>query len=208
MIETDQTRYTKVANGIGMSLASVLVLLIWLLAFLTMPLVGNFGPGIARIVLFIMTTLAVPILVTSLLLNLAGPCLCLATPREARATGWILLAIVLAVLGLLHAAAPLVARVHPLVISLAPILTFATQASMTFFLRKLSKFLNRPDLVSLATSTLVLGALAFLAVWLSGRVPFIEFGLLVFGLLAFLRQLRLLQYVRTAVLEKARSAAT
>jgi hypothetical protein len=76
------------------------------------------------------------------------------------------------------------------------------------FLRKLSQFLRRPDLVSLATSTLSLGAIAVVLAILTRWSSLLAVGVLLFGLLAYLRQLRLLTQLRTAILEKARPAST
>jgi hypothetical protein len=207
-MESEQSRYSKVGIGLGMLLASTLVVLLWILALLLLPLASYLGPTLTSILFAILFTFALPILATSSLLMIAGPCLCLATPREARATGWIMLTVALATLNILVYLLPFLGPVSPLLSKAGLLLPFAAQFSLTMFLRKLSQFLRRPDLVSLATSTLSLGAIAVVLAILTRWSPLLAVGVLLFGLLAYLRQLRLLTQLRTAILEKARPAST
>jgi hypothetical protein len=207
-MESEQSRYSKVGIGLGMMLASTLVLLVWLLALLLLPLALNLGPRVTMILFAILVTFALPILATSSLLMIAGPCLCLATPREARATGWIMLTVALSTINLLVYLLSFLGPVSPLVSKAGFLLPFAAQFSLTVFLSKLSQFLRRPDLVLLATSTLRLGAITVVLLILSRWLPLLALAVALPGLLAPLRQLRLLTKVRTAILEKARPAST
>lgn len=210
-METDQKRFSKIANGIGMILAATVVLFVWFLSVLLLPVSTGFGIGAAKVVM-VLFSLTVPILMTVFLLSIAGPCLCLATPREARSTGWILATVILSALGLLFSVLPFVIRIPAVLSFVGGFLPFLSQVTFILYLRKLSHYLNRDDLVKLTTNILIFAILSLLILIGSsvigrGAALLGALGSALFGLLAFLHYLRLLQYTRAAATKKAQSTA-
>ena len=162
--------------------------------------------------------LAVPIYITSTILSLIGPCMCLGAPRESRAAAYVLSSILLSGLALaLHLAALLIPALK--VVAFIPLLLQVVVPHLfILFCQQMGMYLQRPEIVAQAEAALRLGIIAagllLVAVILSfvvsndiREIVSAIAGLCIFILLILelLRYMTLLWITRSAILQAANS---
>ncbi len=218
-METDEKRLQKVSIGIGMMLASIVVLFLYFVSFLVSPLTASFGSAaLTKAVIMIQLRFALPIVVTSTLLGVAGPCLCLAAPRDVKGTGYLLVSVGLNALDLLVIALGMLATLPGWLTGIASsFLPFVSIPFFVLFVRRIAIYLERHDIRKLARGTLILAGMAAVLAAIPWAIVKLKFDLrpyalvglglpaviLIVAVLAFLRYLRMLEYARRGVLARS-----
>jgi hypothetical protein len=218
---THDAQFKRIALGIGMVLVSTELVAALILAYLglaLLPALGVASPSVMQGLAWLLR-FTVPILVTAFILQVVGPSLCLAAPREARVSEILLAAVAANALAL---GAEILSSFWALPVWLggaSGLLFLSGNILFVWFLKRLSDHLNHADNSKLAVSTLRLGLIAIvvaMVVIVTGRLVVRGFApgalpwgtiflvsmlvLLVIILLAVLRYSRLLVYTRAGVL--------
>lgn len=216
---TSDKRLRKVSTGIALLVAANVLLMLLVAGFVLLTMSGFLGLGIlTERLLFFSAALVPPGFAIPMLLWIVGQCLCLATPREAKGTGYLLTSILLTVVSFVTVPLP---RFVPVPLVLSAALSSLPIVSTFFLLRfigRLTNYLERPDLQKLCRSTLILWVSSFvtflaMAASQSALVALGDIGMYVTVILrlliailcviSYISYLRLLELTRRATLARS-----
>jgi hypothetical protein len=189
-------------------LTSVILLLLSFLA-LILPLIPPVSEWLGNMAPYLLLAWP-PLLLTSYVLGLIGPALCLAAPAESRSNELIFLVVLLQFAFLITMVLNYFGQVPLLVLQIMGLGVFVSQFIFLLFLKRLAEYLDRKDLTKLVMSALTLGVIAILCAVVSRLKtveaainPFIHLLItLAFPLttvLAILRYYRSIRYMRRAI---------
>ena len=208
----------RVSHGIGMMTASILLLALFQLASLFS--IGLMTLKIESSVMFFVWVLrlALPIGITSRVLSLIGLVLCLATPREARASGVILLSVtVIAIALILNILTALnIGEVSTHALNIARAANLIALVAFLYYLNLIGRFLGEERVSSNVRRCVGYGVAAIsalLSVWLiSSYSRAIALPLAVISsllaVLAFLKYVGALEQARIALSNAASGVVT
>jgi hypothetical protein len=220
-MQTEEKRFRKVSVGIGLMIASVVVFALYVFSFLLLPLSASIGSAdFSRAVIMFLSRFLWPIMLTSTLLGIAGPSMCLASPREVKGTGYLLVSMLFSVLGLTVDVIGMLAILPGWLTIATYLLPFGSSVFFILFVGRLAIYLDKYDIRKLAFGTLMLAGVAAIlgAVQWAFLVKLdsdfasnamvvllvLPVAIQVFVVLAYLRYLRLLGYARRATLARSK----
>jgi hypothetical protein len=206
----------KASTGIAIVFMGNVIAVLWLLSVEVLPLAASNGlwlGGPASTMRWVMMLIlyTIPILTTCGLLGIAGPVLCLAVPREAKANHYLYLSIAPCILFVINTVVSMLIAIPAWMSAAFNWALFLSIPSFVLFLGRLASHLGKEDIRNLAKSTLIY---AFAAAVLNGvahtglKGPVFLFAGALAALLSYLRYLRLLQYSVRAVVESDTSGAS
>jgi hypothetical protein len=215
----EKRKLKLVANGIGMSLMSVVLAAGATLAMFT-PAVAAQSGLVPATIIGVLSKLILPCILTSLVLSILGPTLCIGVPAETRASEWAFAALVCNGLSLVGTIAGRFVS-FPVWVGIASgLVLLLGQVLFAVFIRKLAIFLKRDDVALMIIHAIVavvvgVAALGFGTSQTAFRFVFPTPGLTsafaqiafaVIGLLAIvfatMRDLRAMIYMRRELLLK------
>ena len=202
----------KASTGIAIVFMGNVIALLWLLSVLALPLTASNG-GMASIVRWMMMPIlyTIPILTTCGLLGIAGPVLCLAVPREAKANHYLYISIAPCILFVINTVLSMLIAIPAWTSAAFHWALLLSIPSFVLFLGRLASHFGKEDIRNLARSTLIY---AFAAAVLNGvahtglKGPVFLFAGALAALLSYLRYFRLLQYSVHAVVESDTSGTS
>jgi hypothetical protein len=207
---------------------AVIILILFAVSFLVPALAERIGNvALANAILMIQTRFALQILMTSSLLHVAGPCLCLAAPRDVKGTGYLLSLIGLNALTMLAGALGMFVTLPEWLSDMNYFVPYVSILIFVLFVRRVAIYLERQDIRRLARGTLIMAGIAVLLYAIQWTLVFFNVysysdtslasdaafharlvhsaSIAFFAGLAFLCYLRMLQYARRATFTSSQS---
>jgi hypothetical protein len=152
-LQSPSTSLTKVANGLGLIYAGIVVVLLSAIGGPILVAVIAAATHSAGLVMILGVLLVVGVL-AGVVLNIVGNIFCLATPEETGAQGLIYASVGAMGLGLLISLASLVVTLPQGISLLQMLLNLVAGITFMLFLHRLALFIGRQDLAAKAKSIL------------------------------------------------------
>jgi hypothetical protein len=152
----------RVSIGIGMMLASIMLVFIYVIAWmLILPMSRSLGAtSVALPLIRFQLSVGASVFLTSAILGAIVPWMCLSARQETRSTISILLSILTGVLSVFVMAVQMVADVPGLVDRLTVFLPPVSIFFFMLFLVRLARYLEREDIIKLVKTSLAFGGVA------------------------------------------------
>ncbi|MFO0979318.1 MAG: hypothetical protein U0996_23120 [Planctomycetaceae bacterium] len=210
---TNSKELKLVRIGIGLLLATHVVLAAYIILLFSAPMLVSKVPGFATIYFWLLLYGSIIVLVVEVL-TAVGQSLVLALPRESRATGMALLALACYAVAIIATGLDYFIRIPQWLSTSTGAVSFLGMVLQVLWIRKAAMWRGRPDIASTAGSSLYYGAgsvvcwvvVATASRWLPvvGRqnelagiflfsMPFLLLICVILGYMRFIRSLRLLQ---------------